>query len=178
MIGVDTERLEATDRDFPTCTLSLATTYLLQETSMAFQAGLPFLVFKANGVSLLGITNRNLWIEIDGQLSARGKVSFQVTQGALLSALNDLKALVRRAQLKKRQWKKAVGNLSSLVLGGVAASKAIDLLFRPPCFGDFYYKDAQCKGCGYRDRCKVEKLKNISSPMTARSAGFDCKRTL
>ena len=38
LIGVATERLSATDRDFPSKTLSMATPYLLQETSMAFQA--------------------------------------------------------------------------------------------------------------------------------------------
>lgn len=46
LIGVATERLTATDRDAPEKTLTLATPYLLQETSMAFQAELPFLVFK------------------------------------------------------------------------------------------------------------------------------------
>jgi|ERR1035437_783449 hypothetical protein len=52
LIGVATERLNATDRDFPDRTLSIATPYLLQETSMAFQAQLPFLIFKARGVHL------------------------------------------------------------------------------------------------------------------------------
>src|ERR1039458_4709715 len=46
LIGVATERLAATDRDFPARTLTIATPYLLQETSMAFQAELPFLMFK------------------------------------------------------------------------------------------------------------------------------------
>jgi hypothetical protein len=36
-IGIATQRLEAIDRDFPATTLKIATPYLLQETSMAFQ---------------------------------------------------------------------------------------------------------------------------------------------
>jgi hypothetical protein len=66
LVGVATERLEATDRDFPAQMLRIATPYLLQETSMAFQSGLPYLMFKAAGITLLGVTNRNLWLEIEG----------------------------------------------------------------------------------------------------------------
>lgn len=80
LIGVATERLNATDRDFPSQTLSLATPYLLQETSMAFQADLPFLILKTAGVSLLGVTNRNLWIEIDRDLNQKGQVRFRATR--------------------------------------------------------------------------------------------------
>src|ERR1700722_15328588 len=79
LIGVATERLNAKDRDFPAKTLSIATPYLLQETSMAFQADLPFLMFKAVGIALLGVTNRNLWIEIENELNKHGQVRFRAT---------------------------------------------------------------------------------------------------
>lgn len=107
---------------------------------------------------MVGITNKNLWIEIDGQLKT-GRVKFNVTLDLLLSALRDLKqkALARRAQLAKDQWKSSIGWLSTLVLGGYGLSKGVDMLLRPACFGEFYYKDPECKPCTYRDRCKVEK---------------------
>jgi hypothetical protein len=44
LIGIATKRLDATDRDFPDRTLSIATPYLLQETAMAHQIELPFLL--------------------------------------------------------------------------------------------------------------------------------------
>ena len=50
LIGVATERLNATDRDFPDRTLSLATPYLLQETAMAHQV---HLIFKVTGMHCL-----------------------------------------------------------------------------------------------------------------------------
>jgi hypothetical protein len=162
LIGVATERLNATDRDFPARTLTIATPYLLQETSMAFQADLPFLIFKAAGLSLLGITNRNLWIEIDGELTRNGKVKFRVTQDLLLSALRHLKqkTMERRARLEREQWTASLGWLSTIVVGGIGLSKGIDMLLRPDCFGNFYYKDPECKPCSYRDRCKIEKMEN------------------
>lgn len=165
LIGIATERLDARDRDFPSQTLTLATPYLLQETSMAFQANLPFLMFKTSSVSLLGVTNRNLWIEIGGTLNQKGQVKFHATQELLLTSLRDLKkkALERRAQLTTDQWKAAVGGLSTLVLGGIGLSKGIDILLRPACFGEFYHKDPECKPCSYRDRCKIEKMERSAS---------------
>src|SRR5438128_759977 len=51
LIGVATERLSAIDRDFPDRTLSIATPYLLQETPMAFQSELPFLILKTPSIT-------------------------------------------------------------------------------------------------------------------------------
>jgi hypothetical protein len=160
LIGVATERLSATDRDFPSKTLSMATPYLLQETSMAFQADLPFLMFKTAGISLLGITNKNLWLEIEADLNKKGQVKFRGKQELLLSALRDLKqkALARRARRDREKWKASIGWLSSFVVGGIGVAKGLDVLRRPACFGEFYYRDPECKACGYRDRCKVEKM--------------------
>jgi len=160
LIGVATERLNATDRDFPSQTLSMATPYLLQETSMAFQADLPFLMFKTAGISLLGITNKNLWLEIEADLNKKGQVKFRGKQELLLSALRDLKqkAFARRARLDREKWKASIGWLSSFVVGGIGVAKGLDVLRRPACFGEFYYRDPECKACGYRDRCKVEKM--------------------
>jgi hypothetical protein len=164
LIGVATERLSAADRDFPSQTLRIATPYLLQETSMAFQADLPFLIFKATGISLLGITDRNLWIEIDSQLNEKGQIKFLSRRDVVLTALRDLKqkALARRASKAQEQLKASLGWLSTLIVGGVGLTKGIDLLMRPSCFGDFYYRDPECKPCTYRDRCKLEKMSRNS----------------
>jgi hypothetical protein len=110
LIGVATERLAATDRDMPERTLSLATPYLLQETSMAFQAQIPFLIFKTPEISLVGVTSRNLWLEIASELR-NGKVKFNVTKDSLHTALADLKqkALNRRAQMERDQAKRSLG---------------------------------------------------------------------
>lgn len=124
---------------------------------MAFQAELPFLMFKAAGISLLGITNRNLWIEIENELNKSGQVRFRATtKESLLSALQDLKqkALQRRAKLAADQLKASVGWLSTLLIGGIGLTKGIDRLMRPNCFGNFYYQNPECKRCEYRDRCQ------------------------
>jgi len=159
LIGIATERLNATDRDFQDKTLSLATPYLLQETSMAFQSGLPFLIFKTTNVTLLGITNRNLCLEIDGQLSEKGKPRFRCKQESLSSALQDLKqkALNRRKQIGEEKLKSRIGTLSTLIVGGYGLSKGIDWLLRPDCFGYFHYKEPACKDCNYRGDCKIKK---------------------
>jgi hypothetical protein len=130
---------------------------------MAFQIKLPFLIFKASGITLQGVTNRNLWIEIEPELSKRGQVKIRGKDGKerLLSALGDLKqkALARRAQMTAERVKAPIGWLSGLLLGGYVVSEGIDRLLRPNCFGTFYYQDPACKPCSYRERCKVEKLK-------------------
>ncbi len=161
LIGVATKRLDATDRDFPERTLSIATPYLLQETAMAFQIELPFLIFKAVEMTLQGVTNRNLWIEIEPELGKSGRVKIHGNPERILSALGDLKqkALARRTQMNTERLKASIGWLSALAVGGYAVSEGIDMLRRPACFGEFYHKDPECKPCSYRDRCKVEKLR-------------------
>lgn len=163
LIGIATERLSAVDRDFPDRTLSMATPYLLQETSMAFQSELPFLIFKTARVTLQGITNRNLWLEIDENLF-NGRPRFLGSKNRVYSALNDLKqkALARRATVGWKETKKSIGQLSTFALGGYGVYRGIDWLLRPPCFGDFYYKDPECKECSYRQKCKVKKAENQS----------------
>ncbi len=161
LIGVATRRLDATDRDFPERTLSIATPYLLQEAAMAFQVELPFLIFKATGITLHGVTNRNLWIEIEPKLNASGRVKIHGSREQFLSALGDLKqkALARRSQMNVERLKASIGWLSALAVGGYAVSEGIDMLRRPACFGDFYYKDTECRPCAYREKCKGEKLR-------------------
>lgn len=117
LIGIATERLNATDRDFPDRTLSLATPYLLQETAMAHQV---HLIFKVTGITLLGITNRNLWIEIEPALNSNGRVKIHGNEERLLSALGDLKqrAPQRRAQISADRLKSSIGWLSALTVDG------------------------------------------------------------
>jgi hypothetical protein len=159
LIGVATERLEAKDRSTPDRTLSLATPYLLQETSMAFQADLPFLIWRAQGVDLQAVTSRNLYVTIEPQLTAGGKVKFKAREQAVVSALVELKrlALARRNKRSNGQLMSAVGWLSSIVAGGTLLARTADALMRPPCFGSFYYQDPECKQCSYKTRCKAEK---------------------
>lgn len=158
LVGVATERLEATDRDFPDQTLRIATPYLLQETSMAFQSGLPYLMFKAEGITLLGVTNRNLWLKIEGRLN-NGRVRFRGTPALVHSAIRDLKrkALERRAQIGRERTNRNIERLSKYLVGGYGIYRVLDWLGRPDCFGNFYYKDAVCQECGYKEKCKVKK---------------------
>jgi hypothetical protein len=137
LIGVATKRLDASDRDFPERTLSIATPYLLQETAMAFQVELPFLIFKAAGITLQGVTNRNLWIEIEPELNKSERVKIHGSRERFLSALGDLKqkALARRAQMNSERLKASIGWLSALAVGGYAVSESIDVLRRPTCSG-------------------------------------------
>ena len=152
LIGVATERFNATDRDFPAQTLSIATPYLLQETSMAFQSGLPYLMFKTPDVALLGVTNRNLWIETDGKLynGRPGLISRKEVVHAMLRDLRH-KALERRIRLGRERTMKNIERLSKYLVGGYVGYHGIDWPLRPECFGDFYYKDPECKECSYKE---------------------------
>lgn len=158
LIGIATQRFDAIDRDFPSTTLKIATPYLLQETSMAFQSGLPFLVFKTPAVTLQGITNRNLWVEIDEQLH-NGILRIRRKEELVESALNDLKkkALDRRTRLARGKALSDLGRISLVGVGGYAGYRILDWLGRPECFGEFYYKDPVCKSCDYKEKCKVKK---------------------
>ncbi|MFN0139234.1 MAG: hypothetical protein ACKVQW_03995 [Pyrinomonadaceae bacterium] len=155
LVGVATERLNATDRNFPDQTPRIATPYLLQETSMAFQSNRPFLIIKTKDRNLQGITNRNLRLEIEPELSTSGKPSFHDHPPNIHSGSRDLKgkALERRAKLGIDKLKSSVGWLSSIVVGTVALSKGIDWVLQPNSFGEFYYRDAECKRCSYREEC-------------------------
>jgi hypothetical protein len=158
LIGIATERFEAVDRDYPTTTLKIATPYLLQETAMAFTSGLPFLIFKTTGVTLQGISNRNLWIEIDDKLHD-GRIRFYRRPELVASALADLrqKAVDRRAKLSHDKTLNGLGRLSLAGVTTYGAYWALDRLGRPDCFGEFYYKDSVCQGCDYKEKCKVKK---------------------
>src|SRR6266481_3836837 len=136
-IGIATERLSSIDHDIPDRTLSIATPYLLQETSMAFQSQLPFLMLKTQEVTLLGITNRNLWLNIDAQLH-NGRPTFLSTKELVYSARRDLKqkALARRNAVGWEQTKKSIGQLSAVLVGSYGAYQGIDWLLRPQCFGN------------------------------------------
>jgi hypothetical protein len=125
---------------------------------MAFQSGLPFLIFKTAGVALQGVTNRNLWIEIDGQLHD-GRLRIMRRKELVDSALQDLKqkSLDRRKKLNWEKFQSDLGRVSKYGLGIYGAYHGLDWLLRPDCFGNFYYKDPVCKECGYKEKCKVKK---------------------
>jgi hypothetical protein len=164
LIGVATERLNATDVAKPTSTLRLATPYLLQETAMAFQAEMPFQILRADGITLQGVTNRNLYIDIHPTLSPRGLVRFKANSAAVESSLVDLKAkalALRKARLAGtvKDWIGAGAKLIATGALGVAAYGGAKSLSRPQCFGQFHYMDPVCKPCRHKQDCKVKKLK-------------------
>lgn len=163
LIGVATERLNATDVAKPTSTLRLATPYLLQETAMAFQAEMPFQILRADGITLQGVANRNLYIDIHPTLGQTDLVRFKAKRTAVESSLADLKTkalALRRARLagKVKDWIGAGAKLIATGALGVAAYGGAKSLFRPQCFGQFYYMDPICKPCPHKKDCKVRKL--------------------
>lgn len=159
LIGVATVRYDAADVDLPNQSLRLATPYLLQETAAAHQLGLPFLVFRTEGVSLEGVVRRNLYIDIRDSLSANGKIRFACGPELVTSALSQLhrRALAHRDKRKSNSFWNAAKNLTLAAIGTVAAVKTISVLGRPNCFGDFYYQNAECKICPTKADCRVEK---------------------
>jgi hypothetical protein len=161
LVGIATERLEATDRALPNRTLSLATPYLLQETSMAFQSDIPFLIIRTPGIALQGVTGRNLYIDINPNLTAAGKVKFKARKELVHSSLTDLKkrALVRRKKQKRGEWLKFIGWASASVLTVLGIGKAIDFLVRPDCFGDYEYGHPECDPCEFKADCGAELIR-------------------
>jgi hypothetical protein len=162
LIGIATVRLEAADREFPNRTLRLASPYVLQETAMAHQRRLPFLIFKT-GVTLQGVTQRNLYIEIRPYLRD-GRPAFPGKKELVLSSLRALKtrALEYRKKRSRDDVVTAIGKLSAIVVGIQAFASFADWLQRPGCFGEFYYLDPQCKDYGYKGACEIEKLRRSS----------------
>lgn len=160
LVGLATARLSATDGDFPDRSLVLATPYLLQETSMAFQAELPFLIFRAPGIALQGVTKANLYIDINPDAS-NGVVRFRASQRLVETAIEDLKkrAIARRQMRSSEAAKSQAKTLVTWGVGAYAALKTVGWLARPDCFSQFHYKDTSCKECSYRADCKAEKAR-------------------
>ena len=127
---------------------------------MAHQKRLPFLIFKAGDVTLQGVTQRNLYIEIQPYLRDDRPAS-PGRKELVLSSLRALKAraLEYRTKRSRDEVVSAVGKLSAVVVGIQAFASFADWLQRPRCFGDFYYLDSHCKECGYKAACKVEKTR-------------------
>ncbi len=163
LVGIATVRLEATDRTLPNRTLSLASPYVLQETAMAHQRRLPFLVFKTPEVSLQGVTSRNLYIEIRPDMP-NGRPVFRAPKEVVLSSLRALRkrALDDRNRRSRDQLLAIIGKLSTFAVGTYAVGSFLDWLSRPNCFGTYYYLDAQCNDCSCKADCKAEKARRSS----------------
>lgn len=161
LIGVATARHHASDIASPDTTLALATPYLLEETSMAFQSRIPFLIFRSEGIDLQGVTRRNLYITIGSELSEQGRVKVKASRELVTSALEALQrqALKVREQRNSEKKDRLLGTAAKWLVGGALALKGWDHLSRPSCFGEFYFKDPECKDCSFKPRCKAEKAR-------------------
>jgi len=164
LIGVATVRFDAADRSLPNRTLCLATPYLVEETAMAHQRRIPFLVFKTPEVTLQGVAARNLYLEVLPALR-NGRPVFKSSPPVVRTSLEELKkrSLEARAVRNRDEFISGLGALSTILVGAYAASNALDWLSRPNCFGDFYYQDPQCRDCKYKPQCKVEKARQANS---------------
>lgn len=160
LIGIATVRLEAADRSIPNRTLLLASPYVLQESAMAHQRRIPFLIFKTPQVTLQGVTSRNLYIELLPDMP-HGRPVFVARPEAVRSALAELKkrALDSRKQRSRSELLADIGKLSTFAVGTYAVGSFIEWLAKPNCFGDYYYLAAECKGCRYKPECKAEKAR-------------------
>lgn len=160
LIGIATVRVDAAERTDPNRTLSFASAYILQESAMAHQRRIPFLIFKTPEVTLQGVTARNLYIEVRPDMP-NGKPRFNASQDLVFSALEDLKkrALENRGQRWRGELFAGIGKLSTVALGTYAAGSFLEWLSRPNCFGDFYYQATECRDCKQRAACKVEKTR-------------------
>jgi hypothetical protein len=160
LIGIATVRLEAVEASLSNRTLKLASPYVLEESAMAHQRRIPFLIFKTPEVTLVGITARNLYLEVRPDMP-HGRPVFLGRKQLVISALEELKkrALENRKQRSQGELMSAVGKLSTFAVGTYALGSFVDWLTRPNCFGDFYYKARECHDCRYRSACKVEKAR-------------------
>jgi hypothetical protein len=143
--------------------LSLASPYILQETAMAHQQRLPFLIFKTPEVTLQGVTNRNLYIEIQPDMP-NGRPVFRASKEMVMSSLRALRAraLEHHNRQSRDQLLAAVGKLSAFAAGTYAVGSFLGWLSRPNCFGTYYYLDGSCKHCSYKPDCKAEKARELS----------------
>jgi hypothetical protein len=160
LIGIATVRLDAAERSIPNRTLALASPYVLQESAMAHQRRLPFLIVKTPDVTLQGVSARNLYIEVQNAMP-NGRPVFRGRRELLESTLNELK---RRAHEHRKQRSQGellanIGKLSTVAVGTWMAGSFADWLTRPNCFGDYYYRAPECKDCSYKAACKVEKAR-------------------
>jgi len=159
LIGVATVRLEASDRANPDRTLVLASPYILQESAMAHQRRIPFLIFKTRQVTLQGVTSRNLYIEMAPEMR-NGRPVFYARPEALRSALAELRqrALEGRKRRDRDNLLDGVGKISTLAVGTYVLGSLFEWMSNPSCFGEFYYRNPQCSDCPHKPECKARKV--------------------
>jgi hypothetical protein len=158
LIGIATARFEASEAAVSSEKLKLASPYILQETAMAHQRKLPFLIIKSPDVTLQGVTGRNLYVEV-GPDMPNGRPVFLCSRQLLASTLDELqkRAIKQRGINSRTKILNDLGRISMGVVGVYAACSAIDSVTRPNCFGNYYYRAPECKDCTYKPSCKVEK---------------------
>lgn len=130
LIGVATARLAASEISDADAKFILPTPYLVQESAMAFQRGIPMLMLRASGVTLPAVTGTNLWLEIAPQLS-NGRAKFLGGRDLVLATLRDLKAkaLQRKNADGHAQMWQTVGKMSTAVVAVGAATKLWGAVF-------------------------------------------------
>ena len=160
LIGLATVRLEAAERSVADRTLMLASPYILQESAMAHQRRIPFLIFKTPQVTLQGVTSRNLYIELRSDMP-NGRPVFHARPEAVHSALRELKrrALDSRMKRSRSELIASIGKLSTFAVGTYMLGSLVDWASRPNCFGDFYYAAAECRACSCKPECKGQKAR-------------------
>lgn len=159
LVGLATARMDAVDVD-TSGRKTIATPYLLQETAMAFQMKMPFLILVAEGVELQGVTGRNLYLPIHRDLK-NGRIRFRAGRELVEGTFEDLKVRAKAFEASRRSAAiidgvaKVAAGAGALFLG----IKAIEKWSQPGCFGEFHYKIAHCRDCSSKAECKGEKAK-------------------
>lgn len=162
LVGVATRRFTAIDVHRPTDQLGLPPAYLGHETSVAFGRGLPFLMFKTPDVQLLGVPNRNLFIEIEPDLGATGRVRFKAKRELVECAIDDLKRQALDVR-KKRSMGKLVDGIVKVAatVGALGIGKwVLNEMDKPECFGTYESRHPVCRSCSAKRDCHAEKVRS------------------
>ena len=143
LIGIATVRFDAADRSLPNQTLRLASPYLLEETAMAHQRRIPFLISKTPEVSLQGVTGRNLYLEVSPRLR-NGRPAFYSTKPVVRSALEALRkqSLDGRAARDRDEFVVGIGKLSTLGRWGICRRQSIGVVLSPELLRRFLLSSA------------------------------------
>lgn len=135
LIGIATPRLNVSDYHHPDEPFVLSNPYLLQETAMAFQMGIPYLIFKTPEVHFpSGVLSSNLYINVQKDLSPKENPVFLQRSELVRTTLNELKqmALKRRQDIEKLDVGGLVSLASAFAAGAAVTGAVATWLFSSP----------------------------------------------